>query len=426
MKKAIPFCMICPCLFLLLSVAVAVGATDEIEQLDTVTVVGEASEVRDDLAIESLTNPYRVEASARVGSEVFSAEDIAAINPSDLFDLLNQAAGINMTYQGRRKQFIVSQRGGGSFTYIVDGAVLPSSADRILYNFPLSAIEQLQVVRGATALTLGPSIGVGASSSGSGLNTGYIIIRTKKPQKTEAILSATMEKSKGGHPVASSEDLYAGFHFGEASGINGYVGGMIANMDRPSQDSWFDGRDGRGGMVNTGLTAGKLSFNLMAHRDKGRLEFQRGVDTDGILSDAKWYYDPIETRLVTGDMEVRWSTDQVTMLSAFNVDYDQTEHDEYFSSSKSSIREYEEKTSGISLRHNARFGNTLVQLGGQLTNSEGQGANLYMGLSNYDTTVKGVSASVEQTCLTVPSSSMPGSATTRNISTIQSRSIRKR
>ena len=43
------------------------------------------------------------------------------------------------------------------------------------------------------------------------------------------------------------------------------------------------------------------------------------------------------------------------------------EHNENFANTTKSTRHYEEKTKGYSLRHNARFEDTLIQLGGQIT-----------------------------------------------------------
>ena len=387
-------------LFLFMAVegvlAAEVTATDgATQQLDNMTVVGTAETTRQDLAIDSIDNPYRVEASARVGTEIFSAQEIANLNPSDVYDLLDKAVGINLTYQGRKSPFFIDARGGGSFTYIIDGAVLPSTVNRILYKFPVSAIEQLQIVRGATTLPLGPSINIGSSSSGSGLNTGFIIIRTRQPQETEAILSASVEKAEG-HPTASSEDLYLGAHIGSDSELNGYLGGMVANTDRPSKTSWFDGRSGTGGMANAGFTAGKFKLNLMYYQDTGDFEMQRGIAEDGTLSNVKWYYDPLKTKIFSGDMAVKWSPQQTTLLNLFKVKYDQTEHNDSFTSTTTTTKEYEEETNGFGLRHNLQWGDTLLQLGGQISNSKGDGPNLSSGYNKFDTTVTGWSASVEQ------------------------------
>ena len=187
----------------------------EVHELGTLTVTADevsATNVtmRADLDPDSLANPYRVSESTKVGSETFTNEDIRDIQPSDLNDLLSKAAGITVSYQGRRNPYIISSRGGGTFTYILNGAVLPPSTSRILYKIPMSAIEEVQVVRGATSLTLGPSIPIGSSSSGSGLVTGFVIIRTKRPEATEVILKASIEKATDPHPTATSESLFVG------------------------------------------------------------------------------------------------------------------------------------------------------------------------------------------------------------------------
>ncbi len=388
-------------LFLLFPATGGLAASDQAraqaQQLDKMTVVDSMESTRQDLRIDSLDNPYRVEASARFGTEILSAQDIENLNPSDVYDLLNKTIGMNLTYQGRESPFFIDQRGGGSFTYIIDGAVLPSTANRVLYKFPVSAIEQLQVVRGATSLTLGPSINIGAANSGSDLNTGFIIIRTKQPQKTQAILSGSVEKFKGGHPAASSESVYLGIHIGEDENRpSGYLGWMLNNMDRPSKSSWFDGRSGTGGMVNSGMEAGKMRLNLMFYMDSGDFEMQRGRTVDGMLSDVKWYYDPLKIRIFSGDMAINWSSQQVTLLNLYRVEYDQTEHNDSFATSATNTKEYQEATNGIGLRHNLQWHDTLLQFGGQLSSSKGSGPNLSYSYNKFDTTVIGWSASVEQ------------------------------
>ncbi len=391
---------------LLLAACTTATAAPEPEQAETsqqlkpIVVEDTLDTQREDLKADSTTNLYRVEASARFGTEVFTEKDIKALHPDNVFDLLDKAAGINLIYQGRRSPYIVEERGGGTFTYIIDGAVLPPSANRILYKFPVAAIEEMQIVRGATSLTLGPSIPIGASNSGSGLNTGFIIIRTKQPKKTEAVLTASAEKATGGHPVETNESLYAGTRFGgEDQGeapLKGYLAVLAAKMDRPSQDSWFDGRSSEGGMVSAGLAFGKLNINMMAYKDSGTLEMQRGISSTGVLMSQKWYYDPLETTLYTTDLAMQWTPNQTTLLNVFKTQYDQTEHNESFTTSAATMREFEEETSGFGLRHNARFGDTLVQLGGQISDSKGFGSNLSSAYNRYDTSIAGWSASVEQ------------------------------
>lgn len=374
------------------------GENDKTEsrKLETLTVTANRLTTREDLAPDSLTNLYRTEKSAKAGTEIFTPEDIKNIQPKDINDLLNTAVGLNVTYQGRRSPYLVSQRGGGSCTYILDGAVLPPSSNRILYKIPMSAIEEIKVVRGSTSLTLGPSIPIGASGSGSGLNTGYIIIRTKRPEKTEAVLKASIEKGTGGHPTAHKESVFLGTEGTFFSSLEGYFGGLIANMDKPSKDTWFDGQDSRGEMGVTGFRAGKFSLNMMTYHDSGCFEMQRGIDEDGIRSDVKWYYDPLKTTVYSGDMAMAWTSHHITLLNSFHTRYEQAEHNESFVSDTASMREYEEKTKGLGLRHHARFGGTLFQIGAQMSNSTGFGPNTKNKYNKYDTTVTGWSGSLEQ------------------------------
>lgn len=391
----------------LVMIAGSVAAADS-EQVDTTQqlkpiVVEETSDSqREDLKADSSTNLYRVEASGRFGTEVFTEKDIKALHPDNVFDLLDKAAGVNLIYQGRRSPYIVEERGGGTFTYIIDGAVLPPSANRILYKFPVAAIEEMQIVRGSTALTLGPSIPIGASNSGSGLNTGFIIIRTKQPKKTEAVVTASAEKAIGGHPVETNESAYVGARFGKAeqggeSGpAQGYLGGLFTKMDRPSQDTWYDGRENEGGMASGGFSFGKFNVNMMAYKDSGMLEMQRGIGSDGSLMNEKWWYDPLKTTLYTSDMAMQWTANQTTLFNVFKTDYDQTEHNGSFTSAVTSMREYAEEGSGFGLRHNARFGNTLLQAGWQSSDSSGFGPNLSSAYNRYDTSINGWSTSVEQ------------------------------
>jgi len=382
-------------------------SSETTQQLKPIVVEGETDSQREDLKADSVTNLYRVEASARFGTEVFTEKDIKALHPDNVFDLLDKAAGVNLIYQGRRSPYIVEDRGGGTFTYIIDGAVLPPSSNRILYKFPIAAIEEMQIVRGSTSLTLGPSIPIGASNSGSGLNTGFIIIRTKQPKKTEAVLTASAEKANGGHPVETNESVYAGTRFGEgdkgkdksgadAGPIKGYLAGLAAKMDRPSQDDWYDGRSNEGGMGSAGFALGKLNVNMMAYKDSGTLEMQRGITAAGALMSDKWWYDPLETTLYTTDMALQWTPNQTTLFNLYKTQYEQTEHNESFTTSASTLREFEEETSGFGLRHNARFGDTLVQVGGQASSSNGFGPNLSTAYNRYDTTITGWSGSVEQ------------------------------
>ena len=367
--------------------------------LDEVSVSESGVYQRDDIALQSPTNMYKIEKSASFATEVITQEEIEAHKAKDIFDLLNKATGMDLTYHGRRSPFSLNMRGSGNITYIIDGAILPPSTSRILYKIPMIAIEEIQIVRSATALSIAPSINVGASNSGAGVNIAYVIVRTKQPKKTEGVLSAFYEEAVS-QPSAHGQNLYVGTRFGDTSSWNGYMGAMLSRFERKSKDTWFDGSDGESGMLNGGISKGGFSLNFMAYKDEGRLEMQRGVKHDGTLDDARWYYDPLKTTLFSLDGNMLWSENQVTLFSLAQSKYEQNEHNENFANpNAASTRDYEEKTQTYSLRHNAHFGDTKVQIGGQYIEAEGLGSDLFNPYIKYDTSIKGASASVAQTLL---------------------------
>jgi iron complex outermembrane receptor protein len=368
---------------------------------DTVDISASTSK-RSDLDPESITNPYRVESTARFGTEIISRKEIESSAAKNVFDLLGKATGMNLTYQGRRSPFFLDNRGGGQLTYILDGAVLPPSYSRILQKIPLADIEEIEIVRGATSLSLGPTIGVGAGNTGSGLNTGFVVLRTRRPQKTEGVFSTYAETSNAA-PVANGQSIYSGVPVGgHESNIKGYLASGLSRYNRPGNSTWFDASDGRSAMINGGIDIGRFTLALTGYFDTGSFQMQRGRTIQGTLDTSKWYYDPLDTSVLTSDMTMKWSDHQVTIFSAFTTTYEQTEHNELFTNTDAQnallpLRHYKEKSNGYSLRHHAQFGSTLVQLGGQITGSSGFGPNLSSAYNNYDTTIRGWTVAVEQT-----------------------------
>ncbi|MFA6760059.1 MAG: TonB-dependent receptor plug domain-containing protein [Sulfuricurvum sp.] len=380
-------------------VAILLALASQLYASDAILLEGVSASThsfREDLDLSSPTNLYRVEQSAQFGTQVLTKEDIDAYQPKDFYDLIDKAIGIDVTYQGRKSPFFINMRGGGSVTYIIDGAILPSTANRILLKLPMSAIEEIQIVRGSTALALAPSIGIGASNSGSGLNTGFIIIRTKRPKDTEGLISAFVEKSSN-NPTANGQDIFLGTKLGDGS-VDGYIGALVSRSDRPSSDKRFDGSDSKAVMLTAGLNVDRFSINAMGYKDKGYFELQRGITVQKTLDDSKWYYDPIETTVLSSDLAMQWNENHTTLASIFQVEYEHSEYsNEKFGQSLAPIeKRYKEKSNGYSLRHNMTFDNTLIQLGGQYTHSDGFGANLNSAYNRFDTNILGGSASIEQ------------------------------
>ncbi|HXP95813.1 MAG TPA: TonB-dependent receptor plug domain-containing protein [Telmatospirillum sp.] len=359
------------------------------------------TEKREDLQPDSLSNPFRVPTTNRAGVEVFSAEDIQNLQPRDVFDLLDKATGMMITYQGRKNPYFVKERGGGNFAYVIDGVVLPSVTQRILQRIPLAAIEELEVVRDATALTLGPLIGVGSSGGGGGLITGYIVIRTRQPQKSEELSLASSIEDAFNQPVANKESAYVGKQYGVSTtdvDMKGYVAGFASHFDRPSKVTWFDGQNGVAGMGKTGFGSDQLFFNLEVFDESGRFEMQRGINpVTGARDTSKWYYDPAKTSMEIFSGTAKWTDRQTTIASVSHSGFHQTEHDDSFTSNiNTTPSQYQEDTDVISIKHNARFWDTYVHLGGQSTESKALGSSGPTPSTRWDNTVTGYAGTVEQ------------------------------
>jgi iron complex outermembrane receptor protein len=376
-----------------LASACAATASDTLQTLPDVEV--SARPAREELQPRSLANPYRTEKSAEAGTETFNREDIQALEPKDVFDLLDKAVGLNVTYQGRKSPFFVDQRGGGNLTYILDGAILPTSSNRILQSIPLEAIEQIQVVRGSSSLVLGPTIPVGSSASGSGVNTGFVIIRTRRPAKTEATATSYWEQALS-QKYADGQSVYFGTVLGDSAGVSGHVAGMVSRSDVPSKATWFDGRSSGAVMAAGGIKWKGFSLDLMGYGDTAYFEMQRGLTLADTLDNSKWYYQPLVTTVLSANGSMVWNPAQVTIFSGYWTKYEQTEIDASFANATTATKQFAERTEGGSLRHNARFANTLLQAGGQYVQSSGFGPNTSNSYNNWKTSVLGWSASAEQ------------------------------
>ena len=98
--------------------------------------------------------------------QTFTREDIKSMPVRNAYEVLDMAAGVFLQTQGRKAPNMLSMRAGSNLGIILDGALIPSpSAPKILAGLPLSAIEQIDVVRDSSALNLGPlSAPIGAMS----------------------------------------------------------------------------------------------------------------------------------------------------------------------------------------------------------------------------------------------------------------------
>ncbi len=236
--------------------------------LSTVSVT--EAKPRADLLTNSAKNPFRTPESSSNHTQTITREEIEQLRPRDVFELLNFSTGVIAT-QGSRKGFTgLAIRGDSNFRWIIDGAYLqPTMASRILASLPVMAIEEVKVVRGGSALTLAPM--VGSASPGGAPVDGFVILRTRKPQKDVAQVRAAVESFN-----ANQAGAWLGKTLGGVEN-KGYIAGVLSSSytEGPSEKldnnaSYSIGRKSTGGMVKGGFEASGITVDLMAYQDEGR------------------------------------------------------------------------------------------------------------------------------------------------------------
>jgi hypothetical protein len=315
---------------------------------------------RADLAPASVTNPYRVAPSSRQHTQTFTRKEIEDLHPSDTFDLLTQATGVLVTYQGRKSPYNLTIRGDSNFGYIIDGSYVPTFiAARILKSLPVSAIEQVDVVRDASALTLGPLVNF-ASPSGA-LNSGFIVIRTRRPMNNGVEASTSFE-SYGG----IKSNVFTGATF-ERDGWKGYVAALGAHHTADGPDGYNMWEDGKTGFGKFGVGYGGFFTETMLYKDHSAFGFERARadETSANLASQKWSYDPIDTMLVTSNSRMSWDKLNTTLLTMSVNRVHQSNVLAYYNATPTTVNNERDENETLNLRHRLTIDGTMLEAGAQ-------------------------------------------------------------
>lgn len=271
-------------------------------------------------ATQSPQNPYRVPASATTISQVLTAPQIQALKPVSVFDLVNNTTGSFSTSSGKKGFSGARIRGDSNLIWIVDGAYIPSQvAGRILQDLPVTAIEQMEVVRGASSLTMAPLVGF---SNPSGAPTdGFIIIRTKRAQRSTG--SARLGYESNATPMASGI-VSTTFGAPRVAGTPalGYISGSLNYFDTAGPDvSLANGapynvaRHSASGLVKAGINQGLFSVDVTYFHDTARFEVPNSsLVATGSPSD-NWEMQPSRTDLAVATGSLVWSKRQTTLFA---------------------------------------------------------------------------------------------------------------
>jgi iron complex outermembrane receptor protein len=365
------------------------------ETLDEVTVSAEG--VREELLPESPKNAYRLPVSAANITQTITREQIQQFRPRDVFQLLDNATGVIAT-QGSRKGFSgLTIRGDSNFRYIVDGAYLqPNMASRMMASLPVMAIEEVKIVRGGSALTMGPMSG--SASPGGAPVDGFIIIRTRKTTKDGGQARVAGESFDG-----VKGDLMYGKTFGDQED-KGYVQGLISHQrtDGPGQpldtpqtgpgtSSSFNRSSIRtDGMFKGGYEGNGLMVDFMAFKDDSSF----GIPNANIhgSGSGNWKMAPSRTEIYAMNASYSWDDIHTTLINASHS----TNKQHFNMGGGSSDKENINEVTHLNVRHNMDIDKTRVMVGGDFMHWDApNGQQYYEGIQREEDTL-GWFAQVEQ------------------------------
>lgn len=339
-----------------------------------------------DIQADHVLNPYRVAPSSRLSVQTFTAEDIEAIRPLDIFDLLNHAVGVLTLYQGRKVPYSVRIRGDLYFAYIIDGVYLPSeSGGRILQNLPLSAIEQVDVVRDSTALTLAPMVDFGRPSGAP--NDGYIVIRTRRPLGTEATLGSRFESYD-----THSNNVYAGL-----ANEQTYISVLGTDYRTDGRPNEHMAKNSEAAMLRAGYTGSALRSEFSIFSDRTHQQIQAADPRESTLGYQRWRLDPITTTFIALNSSYRWNDSNTTslVLSSYRLTANMVAGSA-LPGVQPNIFPNEENIDNIDLKHSIRYADTFIRIGGQRMHwNTPTGASYYEGYPR-DERITGYFATLEQ------------------------------
>lgn len=300
--------------------------------------------------------------TSKLTIDKLTEEEIKIANPKNIFEAINQTAGANVQFQGRKNSAIITFRGSSNiysaaaFGVILDGALLsPMSSLRILESLSVDVVESIEVIRDASALTLGPIAGFGTPNGAPTL--GFIVIKTKLPQDNGGSAKFSYES----FDTKKLDLSYGGIHdkiFYLAS-VNG--------LSTDGKDDYNTAEDRGSIFLRSGYVGDDFTATISAYYSNSEQETQRATNSDSMLVNAHWRYEPIENEFVSAIFEKDFSANNKTTLqlshskTLWSQDMDtndpSTIYPKYFKGTQS--------TDSIDLRHATKLDSTIVKVGAQ-------------------------------------------------------------
>ena len=312
----------------------------------------------------SQNDAFSAPESSKLTIDKLTEEEIEIANPKNVLEALNMTIGSNVQFQGRKNSAIITFRGSSNiysaaaFGVILDGALLaPMSSLRMMESLSMDVIESIEVVRDASALTLGPIAGFGTPNGSPTL--GFIVIKTKLPKNNGGSAKLVYES----FDTKKADISYGGIHdkvfyLASVEGLNTHGrDGFNTNQERGSIFL-------RSGYVDNDFTATISAY--YSHDDK---ETQKATNPLSSVTASEWKYEPMKNEFVSAILEKDFNSKNRTTLqlshtkASWSQDLDRTNQSTatapniYFTGTQS--------TDSIDLRHAMKIADTTLKFGTQ-------------------------------------------------------------
>lgn len=296
----------------------------------------------------------------------FSHEDIQAMRPRDIFDLMEGSLGMSVSRQGSRVNNFSSNR-GGNVGFILDGVYLTATeAQRVVGDIPVDMIASIKFIRDSSVLGILPVMGFGARVSTP--SQGVVVIDTLRRD--------------GGADSTNLKGSYASYETWKGNG----------NFRR----SWQDGRLQLGGGYQHAESAGKPDWNnayaadtymlnggwkdsdFMAmasfYANRGEREIQRYIGVVegasvpvGTLNSAIWKYDPRDSQVFSLNLAWYWNGRHTTALTYGETQVDGTGWFYSTTTDPSTVagRDFKDQSDDLNLSHTVTGTQNTFKAGAQ-------------------------------------------------------------
>lgn len=298
-------------------------ATESVQQMDTVEVSGTS----DDNAGATYKPPHiRFALPQSVEAvQTLTHKEIAAIRPRDVSDLIENSLGMTIRRQGARVHNFSYDR-GDNVSIIIDGVYLTTTtAQRVLGDLPVDAIESIQFIRDSSVITISPLMGFGSANAGAP-NQGFIIINTRK-HKPDAQHTTEIRSSYASYDTWKTD----GFTSQSFLDDKLTIGGGYQHSASNGKSDWHNDYAGDTYLLNAAYRDEAFSADSSLYINNGWRDIQRATGIyegttsypkgnaatpDGVLDKNIWRYDPMNTTVVSTNLARHWNSSQTTALTA--------------------------------------------------------------------------------------------------------------